>query len=129
MAAVVPVIEVPEPALTHEGLPEFIQVPVPPVPGAVSLVSQKMFAALAGLGVPTARRAAATISEAREKRGRGFELFIRIEFGEATGEWHQLGMNKSWGEHPIGTIEFVPFSPRMGENPAFRSGLVFICQK
>jgi hypothetical protein len=78
MAGSVPVIVVAEPAFTHEGLPLLSQEPAPPVPAAVSLASQKMLAALAGLGAPTASNAAATINEAREKRGRGFELFIII---------------------------------------------------
>jgi hypothetical protein len=88
-----------------------------------------MFAAWAGLGAPTTRRAAATMSEAREKRGRGFELFIRINLGEATGGWHQWGIKKSWGDSLIGTNEFVPFSPRVGDNPATGSGELFICKK
>jgi hypothetical protein len=37
---------------------------------------QVKFAARATLGVPTARSAAATIKDARENRGRDFELFI-----------------------------------------------------
>jgi hypothetical protein len=82
--------------LTHEGLPELNQVPAPPVPGVTPLASQKMFAALAGLGAPTARRAAATMSEARENRGRDFELFIRIEL------W-----GGHWGVASIGDKEIL----------------------
>ena len=75
---------------------------------------QVKFAALAGLGTPTARSAAATISEARENRGRDFELFIRIDLGRPPGGGINGGIGKSWGEPPIGTTEFVPFSARMG---------------
>jgi hypothetical protein len=40
-------------------------------------------AARATLGVPMARSAAATIKDARGKRGRGLELFIRINLGRS----------------------------------------------
>ena len=52
---------------------------------------------MAGLGAATARSAAATISEARENRGRDFELFIRIDLGRPPGGDICWGIGKILG--------------------------------
>ena len=87
-----PLTEVAEPAFTQFGWPVLAHVPAPPVPATLPLASQNKLAARAARGAPTVRSAAATMREARENGIRDFELFIRIDLGEATEGVASMGV-------------------------------------